>query len=574
MKPSFRFISQGVANVHAAALILGAAGFLSRLLGVLRDRLLALTFGAGRELDIYYAAFQIPDFISVIFLLGAASAAILPIFQEYLVEDRHKAEKLISQLATLFLGSALILEAVIFFLVPVLMRIVVPGFSEEERALTVLLTRIILISPVLLGLSSIFSVVTQSFQRLWAYALAPLLYNVGIIVGIIGLVPIWGISGLAGGVVGGALLHFLIQWAAARNLGFAPQLFELSGVRLVVSEGIKRVLRLAFPRVLSLSFTNLTILALTAIGSTLASGSIAVFQLAYNLYFVPIGIFGVSYSVVLFPKISRAYILRDEREFFRELYLGIRTILFWIIPLAVLTVVLRAHLVRVALGAGAFSWEDTRLTAVVLGVMAFSMFAGALSSFIIKVFYALENTWRPFFVNIAASSITVLSAWGLAKFFSEQSELVKIIASFMRIADLPHKEVVGLAIGFSLGLILNILALLIVLSYLTKGIFREIYPFRWEAVGKIIFAALIGGAAAYGLRVNFSETLPLITFWQVLWQGAVSGLMGFTVYLMALYLLGSEEVTNFVTAFRRRFFKVSALPPSWDEEIDLPQHRV
>ena len=214
------FLNYEILNIHAAALVLGAAGLLSRLVGVLRNRLLFAEFGAGRELDIYYAAFQIPDFMAVLFLLGAASAAVLPIFQEYLTTDKKKAQEFIAALAGLFfLGSAAAALAA-FFTAPFAVRFVAPGFSPQEQAFTATLARIMLLSPILFGLSGIFSVVVQSYRLFFVYALAPILYNLGIILGIVLLVPIFGVPGLGMGVVLGAAAHFGLQLGAAASRGF------------------------------------------------------------------------------------------------------------------------------------------------------------------------------------------------------------------------------------------------------------------------------------------------------------------------------------------------------------------
>ncbi len=564
-------LNHEVTNVHSAALLLAAAGLLSRALGILRDRMLAGTFGAGRELDIYYAAFQIPDFMSVVFLLGAGSAAILPIFQEYLARDRAEARELISRLVSLFSLGAIILAAAVFFLAPFLMHLVTPGFSEEDRAMTILLTRIMLLSPMLLGISSIFSAVVQSFQRFWSYAAAPIFYNVGIIIGVMVFVPLWGVAGLAGGVILGAFLHLLIQIVTIWQLGFAPSLAQHM---FQLNAGVGRVIKISFPRVLSVSLSNITLLVLIAVGSGLAAGSIAVLNLAYNLYFVPIGIFGVSYAIAIFPRMSRAYIERDSREFFHELYIGVRTVLFWTVPSAVLFIVLRAHIVRAALGAGAFSWEDTRLTAAALAALAVSVAAGALSSLLIKGFYALENTWKPLFINIGASLVSIGGAIFWAQSLSHPSAFTGTILSLFRIADLPHPEVLGLAAGFSLGMLLNIIFLYWTLDRFAEKVFHECYPFPWGALFKIIMAALVGGAAAYFVRASFSETLPLITFLQVLLQGTASALVGFGVYFGTLYLLKSEDVHSFFAALRRRLFRVKSLPRVWDGETQVHQHRV
>ncbi|QQG45056.1 MAG: murein biosynthesis integral membrane protein MurJ [Candidatus Sungiibacteriota bacterium] len=552
-------------SVNAAALLLGAAGLLSRLLGVLRDRLLAARFGAGGELDAYYAAFQIPDFLNVVFLLGAASAAVLPIFQEYLVKDREEARRLISDLVTIFLAGSLLVAALIFFLAPLIVPFIAPGFSPEKRVLTVTLTRLLLLSPVIFGISNVVSSVVQSFQRFWAYAIAPVLYNLGIILGIVVFVPVFGVAGLAFGVLAGAILHLGTQLLAVRSLGFSPRLGWQG-----ITEGVKKVLKLSFPRVLSVSLSQLTLLILIAIGSTLVEGSISIFQLAQNLYFVPIGIFGISYSVAIFPRLSRVYIGRDARGFFYELFLGIRSIIFWMAPATVLFIVLRAHIVRVALGAGAFSWEDTRLTAAVLAVFSLSLFAGGLVSLLIKGFYALENTWRPLIINIFASVFSVALALIFSAVLGEASGFTQGLANLLRIPDVLDKRVVGLALGFSLGSAVNIWLLYGALKRLARKSFGHDQPLPLGEFLKIILAALVSGLAAYGVRLSFSETLPLITFVRVLVQGATAGVVGLATYFGILLLLKEETVFSLVGTLKRRLFRVGVLPAHWDGELHGP----
>lgn len=562
-------LNGAIYSVNAAAILIGAAGLLSRILGVLRDRLLASQFGAGRELDIYYASFQIPDFMSAAFLLGAASAAILPIFQEYLEKDKESARRLISELSTFFFAGSVLVSFFIFIFAPVLVPLITPGFSLESRALTVTLTRIMILSSIFLGLSGILSAVVQSFERFWIYALAPILYNLGIIFGILILVPVLGVPGLAAGVVLGAALHLWLQLWAVKNLGFAPAILW-RGAR----DGVRQVMKLSFPRVLSVSFSQITVLALVALGSTLAEGSIAVFQLAQNLYFLPIGIFGVSYAIVLFPRMSRAYISRDAEAFFRELFLGIRSILFWIAPSVVLFIVLRAHIVRVALGAGEFSWEDTRLTAAVLAILSFSMLANALASLFIKGFYALENTWKPFLINVIASLISVVLAVVLVGELAKESLFTRVLTSLLRIADLPDVRAAGLALGFAIGLVVNILLLYGALRRLARARFGESRHFPIGEILKIVLASVLAGLAAYFVRVSFSETLPLITFLQVLLHGVLAGGAGLLVYFGTLFLLREENVFSLWVASRRRLFHIKSLPPGWEEETHIREHRV
>lgn len=561
--------------MHAAALILGAAGLVSRMAGVLRNRLLFAEFGAGRELDIYYAAFQIPDFLATVFLLGAASAAILPVFQEYLLKDKEKAKAFISSLSSIFFLAALVVCGIAFFAAPAIVPFIAPGFSADERVLMTTLTRLMLVSPLLFGLSGIFSVVVQSYHLFFAYALAPIFYNLGIIFGVVLFVPLFGVSGLGMGVALGALAHFGLQFGAASRLGFRPAiipdlvwnnglpkgLFQTkSGI------GIRRVLLLSFPRVLAMSLSQLTFFALIAIGSLLERGSIAVFSAAYDLYFVPIGIFAVSYAVAVFPRMSQAAVSRAGADFFHELSAGLRSILFWVAPSAALMLVLRAHIVRVALGAGAFSWQDTRLTAAALAPLAIAMAAGAAQALLIRGFYALGATRLPLLVNLAASTATIGIAWILTTVLESGSSLGRGIAELFRIGDVAHPAVLGLGIAFALGAVINAVALYLFLIRAGERKFGIRAPAHRKGILQIACAALCAGLAAYIVRVSFSETVPLITFARVLTQGAVAAGAGFALYWLALSFLGSEDVAALRRVAARHLFSLGVLPREWGAE--------
>lgn len=562
------FFQSEIANVHAAALILGGAGLLSRVLGVLRDRMLAAGFGAGRELDIYTAAFVVPDFMATLFLLGGATAAILPVFQETFACDRAKAQDLISLIAALFLAGACVATAAAFFVAPFVMPFIVPGFSPEEQAMTVSLTRLMLLSPVLLGLSGIFSVIVQSFQRFVIYAAAPILYNMGIIFGIFFLVPRLGIAGVAAGVVIGAVLHAGLQFRSAVLVGFAPKiarsLIRLPSLLVAFREEMRGVALTAVPRVLAVSLAQLTLVVLNAIGSTLAQGSVAILSLAQNLYFVPVGIFGISYATAVFPRMARAASEQRGTDFSREFSMGVRSILFWTAPSAALFIVLRAHIVRAALGAGAFSWEDTRLTAAVLAALSLAMVAASLQTLLVRVFYALGNTWIPLIVNISASFFSISAAFFLTHGLEIRSVLGRLLIALFRIEDLPHPEVLGLGLGFAAGLILNVGVLYMCAVLYEKKIFGTNTSVSLTDVVKIAGSAVVAAGAAYLVRSSFAGVLPLITFARVLTQGAIAGCAGWAVYFAVLTLAGSQDTALLRRVIARRLFSLRILPQSWD----------
>ncbi len=554
-----RLLNHEMSSVHAAAFLLGAAGLFSRLVGVARDRLLASRFGAGRELDIYYAAFQIPDLLSVVFLLGAGSAAILPVFQEYVARDRARARLLISRISTLFVLGALGGVALVFMLAPRLVQLTVPGFSPTERALTVTLMRIMLCSPVLFGLSGIFSAVIQSFERFFSYALAPILYNLGIIAGIIFFAPRWGIMGLALGVALGAGLHMAIQFISLVSLGFAPR-FTLGPV----DEGMKKIIALSAPRVLSLSFTQLTVVALIGLASLLSSGSITIFQFAQNLYFVPVGVFGVSYSVALFPRLSAARIRRDGSRFFQEFFLGLRSILFWVLPSAALFLVLRVEIVQVVLGGRAFSQEDIRLTAACLGLLAIAIIAASIMPHLVKSFYALENTRVPLVVDIGGSVISIALAFAFTTLISHSASFMRALTFLLHVSDIAHPEVLGIALGFSLGLALNAFFLYIMLVPFAGRMFGKQERLSFAPVLKIAAASLVAGAAAWAVRLRFSETIASASTSSVLAYGVFAGVVGLLVYFGLLTLLKSEDVDMIRSGMQRRFLRLGILPKNWN----------
>lgn len=558
-------LSREISNIHAAALILGAAGFLSKILGVLRDRMLASQFGAGRELDIYYAAFQIPDFMSIVFLLGAGSAAILPVLQERMRQNPREAHFLIGRLSLLFLFAASFCIFFAMLFARPLLQIVAPGFTGADLDLAVKISRIVLISPLFLGLSSIFSSVVQSFHRFFAYAAAPIAYNLGIIAGILFFVPVFGFAGLGGGVVLGALLHFSVQFAAARKLGFYfsfRHFFPDAGLWLKDS-GIRRVAALSLPRVAALSFSQITIFCLVALGSLLSEGSIAVFNLAYNLYFVPVGIFGLSYSVALFPRLSQSYVARDGKKFFEELYIGIRTILFWVMPSAALFIVLRAHIVRVAFGAGLFSWEDTRLTAASLAVFAVAMGAGSLNMLLIRAFYALERTAAPLAVDALTLAVSLFSAYSITNLLRNDGSAVR---EFLRISDVPHGEVIGLAAGFAIGIVFNAVMLYGALIFAGRKELHAVHVFPIAALFKILIASLAAGAGAYAVLREFAGTIELRGFASVFLHGALAGVCGILVYVLSLYLLRSEDLLSFIKSLQKKLLRFGVLPKGWDGE--------
>lgn len=562
-----RKFNSALYSINAAALLLGAAGLLSRLLGMVRDRMLAGHFGASRELDIYYAAFQIPDFFFSVFLLGAASMAIIPVLIELTSRNPDAAKRFIEDLLGVFFLCAGLVGLLVAVFVPYIMHWMVPGFGADEVRHVILLTRIMMVSPILLGLSGIVSSVIQISRRFFVFALAPVCYNIGIIAGIIFFLPVWGLPGLAFGVIVGALLHLLIQLPTFFSLGFR---FPRKIIRVGVSPPLRRVFMLSFPRVIALSVNQFVIVVLIGLASTLASGSIVIFQFAYNLQFLPVGIFGVSFATAAFPALAEAAARRDRAVFSYTFRAALHAVLFWILPLSVLFFVLRAQVVRVALGTGNFDWSDTRLTAASLGILTLTILAESVVVLLIRAFYALENTWYPFFINVVSAVIKIGVAFGLLKLFlSGESGTVQAVLRILKVEDVAHTPILAVALAVSLGSIFNMVCLLWGLSMEMKHKFvgRAEYDTARDDIIKMVVSSIAAGMVCFGTLRMVNIFVTLDTFFGVFVQGSFAFLAGALSYGVILYMFGNREIERIVEMLHRRLFTIKTLPRELDGQI-------
>jgi len=532
-------------NITLAAFILGMASFASILLGLCRDRLLAGKFGAGDELDIYYAAFRIPDFVAMLLILSAISAAIIPVFSEYLVKSKEEAWQFTSALLNLFLVVLIFVCLGLVFFTPYLVSLLAPGFQGEKKELTIILTRIMFLSPILLGISSIISGILQVFHRFLVTSLAPIMYNLGIIVGILFFVPKMGLAGLAWGVVLGGFFHLFIQLPAFFYAGF-----QYKKIFTLAHTGVQKAIKLMIPRSLGLAASQINLIIITAIASTLASGSIAVFNLANNLIYPLVGLIAVPFSTAIFPDLSLTFSKNEKTEFVRKFSSVFRQILFLIIPLSFLFFILRAQIVRIIYGTGQFGWLDTRLTAACLGLFSFGIFAQGLSLLISKTFYATQDTKTPAVISFITVALTLgfgfLFVWllGFSNIFHVFMEKV------LKLKDIKDISVVGLPLAFSFAGIIQFGLLLIFLKRKIGDIgLKEI----WQSFQKIVLASILMVCLTYltlGVLANWVETK---TFLGIFSQTAFAAIVGGIVYLSAAWFLKVPELQGIKSAIFQKF---------------------
>ncbi len=540
-----KFLNIQTKSVSFASLILAGSYLLSACLGLLRDHLLAGKFGAGNELDVYYSAFTIPDFISLILVFGAISAAIIPIFSSYLVKSKEEAWSYVSNLLNIFLIFLIITCLVLIIFAPFLINLIAPGFSESKKEMTVMLMRIMFLSPIILGTSSIISGILQVFQRFLVTALAPIMYNLGIIIGILFFVPRFGLPGLAWGVVLGGLLHLLIQVPAFLYSGFAYKLhFNLK------DPGVVKTLTLMVPRSLGLGAGQLNTIVITSLASTLASGSIAVFNLANNLSSILVNAVAVSLSTAIFPKLSYAHSKEDKKDFEKKFLGAFLQILFLSVPISTVIFLLRAQIVRVVLGTGKFDWIDTRLTAACLGIFALGLFAQGLIFLLSKTFYAMHNTKIPAIISAVTVVFNIIMSVFFIRILSFQNTVSIFLHGFLKLNSLTNISVVGLSSSFTITAIIEAGLLLFFVNkkldiFNTGEIVKSFYKILISGIVMIIAILLIrDGLVRYNI-------INLQTFFGVFWQLVFSAGFGILSYIIASFMLKSEELKKIKSLFIR-----------------------
>lgn len=549
-------------GLHEAAFLLGLSAFSAQLLALVRDRLLATNFGAGQTLDVYYAAFRLPDFIYVLVGSFVSVNVLVPFIAERLAGTGEKGEvrRLLGPIA-LFFGIVVFCFALLaFFLLPYVTPFLVPGFSAESTREFIDLSRILLLSPILLGFSNLLGSVTQSLRRFFVYALSPILYNIGIIFGIIALFPKYGLRGIAFGVIVGAFLHAAIQIPTVLRSGFFPKPKEFFGSLKVV----KKVAALSLPRTIALGTQQIMVMFFIAMASSMTAGSIAVFNFAYNLQSVPLALIGVSYSMAAFPTLSRLFAEGERKQFVRYISIAARHIMFWSLPAAALFIILRAQIVRTLLGAGAFSWQDTRLVAAVFAIFSISVVAQSLVLLFVRGYYAAGKTKKPLLVNILSLLVSVASAPWFLYLFKTNDSFREFISEIFRVGDLLHTEVLALPLAFSLGSLLN----LFLLSALFKRDFKEDYISLRRTLAESFGAALLAGFVAYqGLRV-FDNIYDLTTVGGVFLQGLLAGVLGIIAAVFFLFFIKNKELGEVRGVATSRLWAKPPVLPSPEENIN------
>jgi putative peptidoglycan lipid II flippase len=552
-----QFLNKEISGLHEAAYLLGFFAIFSQLLALVRDRLFANYFGAGHDLDIYYAAFRIPDFIFVTVASLVSISVLIPFLIEKMSRSKEETKNFINSVFSAFFFIISFVCVAVFFAMPFLVEKLFSGFTvAKDKDDLILLSRILLLSPILLGISNFLGSITQMTNRFFIYALSPILYNVGIILGVIFLSPKYGVLGLVCGVIFGAVMHMAIQIPFVISHGLFPKI-----VFKIKFGDIKEVVLVSLPRALTISAPELARFFLIAIASVMAVGSISVFSFASNLQSVPLSIIAVSYSLAALPILTRHFVSGDKNKFMEQMIAGCRHVIFLSMPVMMLFIVLRAQIVRTILGSGEFSWSDTRLTAACLAIFAISLIPQSLLLLFVRAYYSSGNTKTPLIVNIFSASCMIFGGFVFTYVFNTIPVFQYFMESLFKVMDLPGSSVLMMPLAYSFGSWVGFIIYWFLFQKEFRGFSQPVLSTAFQSFS----ASIIMGFVAYKYLDIFDDIFNINTFFGIFMQGLLSGLIGIFCGIVLLKLLKNREIDEVWRALHKKFWKAKVIGP--DPEV-------
>lgn len=510
-------------NIFTAAFFIVATTIFGQILGILKYRLLVTIFGASSDLGVFLAAFRVPDFLFQIFITGALSTSFIPLFSEFIAQNRKdEANKFTSAILSYGVVIFLLLSTIIILFSHPLAKLIAPGFSEKELNLMANLMIIIQMSQVFFVVGTVFSGILQSFQHFLIPGIASALYNLGIIIGIVlfsGMLG-FGIYGATIGVVIGAFLFFIAQLPLLRGTGFK---FFITFHR---DEAVKKIATLMVPRSLTLLVAQIAVTANVFFASFTTARGLVILELAQTLMLAPVLLFGQSIAQASFPSLSLK--AKEQKEFVSIFVSSLNQIMYLTFPVSALLIVLRIPVVRLFFGASRFDWDATVATGLTLALLGISIAAQSAIYLFSRAFFALKDSQTPFFITLFSVIINITLSY-----------------YFILFLDLP---VYYLGISYTIGSIISFILLLITLN-------AKIMLPKLEIVittMKIAVATLVMGVALYipiklldQLVFDTTRTINLIIL------TGIASFTGIVAYIFFTWLLDIKEAYYIIEVVRR-----------------------
>lgn len=406
---NFFFKSQK--TIISAASVISVTYAISAFLSFLRTRILSSYFGDSSELGVFFTADRIPTLIFSILVVGTLSSVFIPIFTSYVKKDEQEAWCISSSIINISLLTFLVFGITAFIFAKQIMIVLSVGrFNQAELTLGASLMRIMVLAQIILIVSSFISSILQSFRYFLVPSLAPVLYNLGMILGIVFLTPVIGIYSAAFGVIVGSIMHLLIQLPVLRRVNFKHSFVLNFG-----DKGVREIFSLLPPRLFASAINQVSATIDTSLAILISASSVVVFKFADQLQTFPVNLFGVSIALAALPTLSYESSDDNYSKFKKTFMTSLHQMLFLVIPAAVVLLVLRVPVVRLVYGASRFSWEATLATSYTVAFFSISVFSQSAAYLVTRAFYALADTKTPLKVLFFTMPFDILFSLFLIK---------------------------------------------------------------------------------------------------------------------------------------------------------------
>jgi putative peptidoglycan lipid II flippase len=548
---------------------------LTKILGFFKLRIIAQLFGASHDLDIFWAAFTIPDMIFLVLVAGSVNAAIIPIFSDVLYDKGKKSlDKLFNKIVFLFSGVIILLTVILFIFTPQIAQWLISskqgglilGSSGTLQACDIprfiSIMRIGLISPFVLGVSSFITAYLQVRKQFFITSLAPIFYNLGMILFSTLLVRYlnMGISGLAWASIIGSIFHLVIQFPLFHKYYKESKINPIKSLRGTFKDStVIKTVKLATPRILSIFGEQINVIVNTVISFTLTAGTLSAYKFAYSLHMFPINIIGSAVAQVTLPNLAKLSKEKGKKQFRDILNNAIQFSMYLVLPIVAVLIVLRLPIVRLTYGTGAFDWEDTLLTAWCLVLLSFSIVGQTLMQIVMRAFYALKDTWKALIITAIGIAVNLTFVYFLTNFFSHYYDwriildqifyqishangagILPVIRTFfadlwswMTVRGESTLAVGGLAVGVSMTYFIETI---IGFWYLNKV--TEVQLITWKETIKPIFLKILNviimSIGMYSVFKIFDFQLDTT---RTIWVALLT--VGTSIYGLISYALGS-----------------------------------
>ena len=551
-KHSRDFVTKRQETILSAALVMMIATFATKLLGVVKIVLLANMFGATRALDIFYAANTIPEIVFNLLVLGSLNTALIPVLSECLSKKDSKKMLYVFNsvlsiacviLVILGLFGIIFAGGITYLLVHLHVTTPNPPFTTDELSTMTYMTRVLFISPIILGVSFLISGMLIVQKRFLITQVASVLYTLGFIISIFAFVPFMGPIGLCWGVVLGSVLHLAVQLPVMKFLGL-----HIEFVIDLKETFMHKIGKLMLPRVLGLAGEQLGNLVDTVLALGLNSGSLTAFRYAYTYYIFPVSLIGWSFAQAAFPTLAEEY-NEGRMDSFRQNFLkSLQQILYIIFPLTVIFIVLRLPLVRL-LGIGQdtqFGWNGTNVTAWVLLFFGADIVFQSVLSLLIRGFYAMQDTKTPVLASVFGLvldiflSIYLVTVFGRFDLNKDLLNNITHISYFFSGKTGSWTAIGGLAASASITSAIT----LVIMSWVfikKVGAFnmREVFT----PITKKIAATIAMAFVMYGVYKILDELMNTSRTIELLFLIAITCYIGVSVYILVTFLLKDEDIT-------------------------------